>query len=107
MGTEGRGTAILIKEGIHFSNLKRLPSGRGMALHLQNICTITDYAPSGENKRREREDFFAVDVPNLIPNTPKAMILAGDFNCNLDSGDSTGRQNYSRALKNLIVNLDL
>jgi exonuclease III len=30
-GTEGRGTAILTKEGLTISNIKRLPSGRGMA----------------------------------------------------------------------------
>ena len=30
-GTEGRGTAILTKEGLSISNIKRLPSGRGMA----------------------------------------------------------------------------
>jgi endonuclease/exonuclease/phosphatase family metal-dependent hydrolase len=78
-----------------------------MALHLQNICIITVYAASGAKKRREREEFFAVDVPNLIPNTSTAMILTGDFNCIMDSWDSTGQQNYSSALKNLIVNLDL
>jgi endonuclease/exonuclease/phosphatase family metal-dependent hydrolase len=66
------------------------------------------YAPSGAKKRREREEFFAVDVPTLIPNTPTAMILSGDFNCILNSGDSTGqKKKYSWALKNLIVNLDL
>ena len=55
MGDEGRGTAILIKEGLNTGTLKRLPSGRGMALYVHNICIITVYAPSGAEKRRERE----------------------------------------------------
>jgi hypothetical protein len=39
MGDEGLGTAILIKKGLNTGTLKRLPSGRGMTLYVQNVCT--------------------------------------------------------------------
>jgi hypothetical protein len=31
LGSEGRGTAIVTKDGLDISNIKRLPSGRGIA----------------------------------------------------------------------------
>jgi exonuclease III len=37
IGAKVCGTAILTKEGPQSSNLKRLPSGRGMAIHMQDI----------------------------------------------------------------------
>jgi hypothetical protein len=48
-----------------------------------------------------------VEVPTLIPPTPTEMILAGDFKCIVNSMDSTGTNNCSRALQNLISQLDL
>jgi exonuclease III len=107
MGPEGRGTAILLKNDLESRNLRRLPSGRGMSIHVQELCLITVYAPSGAEKQREREDFFMLEVPNLIPTTPTEMILAGDLNCTLARADSTGPPNYSRALDIMIKTLDL
>jgi hypothetical protein len=78
-----------------------------MSITIKEICRITIYAPSGAEKKREREDFFLIEVPKLIPTTPTELILAGDFNCTLASPDSTGRTNYSRALDNMIKTLDL
>jgi exonuclease III len=67
------------------------------------------YAPSGAEKKREREAFFTHDVPKLIiQTTPTEIVLAGDFNCILDSKDSsTWHKNYSRALGNMINILEL
>jgi exonuclease III len=79
VGEERCVTAILIREGLRPENLKRLPSGRGMSMHVQGICIVTVYAPSGAGKR-EREDFFVSEVPTLLPTVPMEMILAGDFN---------------------------
>jgi exonuclease III len=50
MEPEGRGTAILLKNDLEARNLQHLPSGRGMSIHLQDICLITIYAPSGAEK---------------------------------------------------------
>ena len=74
---EGRGTAILIK-GLNTGTLKRRPSGRGMALYVQNICIITVYAPSGAEKRRERELLYGgsayIDTAN-----PNGNVTGGGF----------------------------
>jgi len=54
-GTEGRRTAILTKEGLNISSLKRLPSGRGKAAVYNGTWILNIYAPSGaERKKRER-----------------------------------------------------
>jgi hypothetical protein len=73
-----------------------------MALYVQNICVC-----SVRGGKKKRENFFTVEVPTLTPPTPTEMILAGDFNCIVNSMDSTGNNNCSRALQNLISQLDL
>jgi hypothetical protein len=50
-GTEGRGKAILTKDGLDVSNIKRLPSGRGMAAVFNGTWIVTVYAPSGAEKK--------------------------------------------------------
>ena len=49
---------------------------------------VNIYAPSGANKRQERESFYAQDVFNLLQMSPKlSWIWAGDYNCILDQID--------------------
>jgi exonuclease III len=98
-GTEKRGTAILIKEGITITDIKRIPSGRGIALNHNGIQIINIYAPSGTEKRNEREYFFNMELPHILPTTNTDMIIAGDFNCIVERTESTKSTNYSRALK--------
>jgi len=51
VGTEKRGTAFIIKEGLSITKVKRIPSGRGIAGLLKDTWIINIYAPSGaENK---------------------------------------------------------
>jgi endonuclease/exonuclease/phosphatase family metal-dependent hydrolase len=107
IGEERRGTAILIREGLRTENIKRLPSGRGMLIHVQGIYIVTVYAASGVGKRREREDFFVSEVPTFLPTVPMEMILAGDINCVLNNADSTGHNNYSTALWSFVTHSDL
>jgi exonuclease III len=57
IGTDGRETAILAKEGFTLTNIQRIPSGRGIAATLQGIRIVNIYAPSGSEKKREREAF--------------------------------------------------
>ena len=56
-GTDKRGTAILVKTGLQIQDIKRMPSGRGIAAMFQGIWIINIYAPSGAEKRVEREYF--------------------------------------------------
>ena len=101
-GAEGRGTAILTKEGLSISNIKRLLSGRGMAAIFNGTWILSIYAPSGAEKKTERERFYTNDLTQLLPTTHTELILAGDFNCILDTADSTGHKNFSRALASIV-----
>jgi hypothetical protein len=50
IGTDQCGTAILIKNGITITNVKRLPSGKGIPALFQRTWIIHAYAPSGVEK---------------------------------------------------------
>jgi hypothetical protein len=68
---------------------------------------INIYAPSGAEKRHDRETFFNSEVPKLLLGTPSKTILGCDFNCVLNKADCTGNFNYSRALHIMVRGLDL
>lgn len=106
-GTEGRGTAILTKEGLTATSIQRLPTGRGIAAEINGTWIINIYAPSGAEKRAERGYFLKNDVPVLMPPARRDTILAGDFNSVIDKRDSTSQNNTSRALATLIRGCDL
>lgn len=55
VGTLGRGTAKLHKLHLKIYRLKRIPTGRGSAVYLDNICLVNIYAPSGNANKPERE----------------------------------------------------
>jgi len=107
VGTMGRGTAILHKEDIQMHTIRRLPSGRGIAVYYNSICFINIYASSGTSKRMDREKFFNLDIINIIPQTPAEIILAGDFNCVQSDSDCTGHRYSSRTLEKLLQGLKL
>jgi exonuclease III len=107
IGTDSRGTAILAKERITLSNIQRLPWGRTIAATLNGIRLVNIYAPSGSQKRREREAFFNEGVVPMLPPARMEMIIAGDFNCVIATDDTTGHNNYSKALARLIQGLEL
>ena len=68
-------------------------------LYLVNV-----YAPSGNKKQKEREEFFEQELmQSLIVNTDN-IILAGDWNCVLSPNDSSRPKNtpISKTLKGII-----
>jgi hypothetical protein len=65
------------------------------------------YAPSGAEKKAERERFYTNDLPHLLPTTKSDMFPAGGFNCILETNDSTGQKRFSRALASILNELDL
>ena len=107
VGTDMRGTAILLKDGTPITDIKRIPSGRGMATILNGTWIVNIYAPSGAEKKNERETFYNTDLTYILPTAQADMILAGDFNCTLSKRDSTGTNNYRRALANIVNGFDL
>ena len=105
IGTDRRGTAVLAKDGLALLNVQRLPSGRRMSASFHGIFIVNIYAPSGAERRQEREAFYNTEVVQLIPSSSTAMRLAGDFNCVITNDDCTGQRNYSRTLARLIHGL--
>jgi len=106
VGTTGRSTAILHKLNIQFQRIERIPSWRGIAAYLDDICIINIYAPSGTAKRAEREEFFNTDITGLLTLSPVKLVIAGDFNCVLNN-DCTVQRTCSQALQILINGLKL
>jgi exonuclease III len=50
-GIDKRGTAILVREGLTLTDIRRLLSGRGIAGTYNDTNIINIYAPSGAEKR--------------------------------------------------------
>jgi exonuclease III len=82
-----------VKNGITTTYIKRKPSGRGMAVKLNGTWIINTYAPSGTEKKNERENFCNTDLTYTLPTAKAEVILAGDFDCILKNTDSTGAKN--------------
>ena len=106
-GSDKRGTAILVKTGLQIQDIKCIPSGRGIAAMFQGIWIINIYAPSGAEKRMEREYFLNTDVTFLLPTDSTEVLIAGDFKCVISQADYTGKPNMSRALTTLIRGMGL
>jgi exonuclease III len=107
LGNERRGTAILTRDGITVSQIKRIPSGRGMAVEIKGIWHINVYAPPGAERKLERERFFNNELPLILAVTPAEMLLVGDFNSIINKLDSTGNVSCSKALERLVSGLGL
>jgi len=106
-GTEGSGTAILTKAELTVTNTKRLPSGRGIASIINGTWITNIYARSGAEKNAERERFYTNDLPHILPTTKSDMNFAGEFNCILETNESTGQKHFSRVLESIVNELDL
>jgi len=78
-----------------------------MAAMYNGTFLVNIYAPSGAERKQEREGFYSVDIPYLLPATKTDVILAGDFNCTLSHSDATGQRNCIRALDSLVTGLGL
>jgi exonuclease III len=102
-----RGTAILVKYGIVVEEVKRLPTGRGIAAHVLNKWFINVYAPSGSEKRAESESFYSTDMVTLLPVSEVESVMGGDFNCVINRHDTTATFNPSRAINELICGIHL
>ena len=70
---------------------------------------INVYAPSGTNKKKEREEFFREKLIYYLRGNCENLILGGDFNCVISPRDvSSGNDSLvSKALMNLIKQVGL
>jgi exonuclease III len=107
IGTDRRGTAIMAKKCLEIKDVRRIPTGRGIAAQIGEIWIVNIYAPSGSARRREREHFYNVEIVTLLPQTVTEIIIAGDFNCTQEKSECTGTLNRSAALDTLVKGLGL
>jgi endonuclease/exonuclease/phosphatase family metal-dependent hydrolase len=103
IGTEGRWTAVLAKDVYTSTNIKRIPSGRGIAATFNGISIVKLYAPAGARNKRARKTFYNADVILLLDSPHTPTIIAEDFNCVLDAHDCTGQLSTCRAVKELVT----
>jgi exonuclease III len=89
LGTEGRGTAILTNDRLRVDHIKHIPSGRGVAVNLRGVWFVNVYAPSGAERKAERESFLNSDLLKILRATLAELLLAGDLNCIINTTDST------------------
>jgi exonuclease III len=59
-GTEKRGTAIATKEEINITEIKRLPTGRGRAVKLNDTWIINIYMLRQERRGKQKENTFSI-----------------------------------------------
>jgi exonuclease III len=107
IGTNLRVTAILTRTGLLVDEVRRLPKGTGIAISIQRVWYVRVYAPSGAERRADREAFFNTKLPLIWPATPTALLLVGDFNCIINRQDSTGNVPRSVALETFVRGMEL
>lgn len=103
-----RGTAILIRDVIEYSDVRYLDSTRGISVKVNNLRIVNVYAPSGSQNQTSRELFFSHDIFPIITGKEK-ILLGGDFNCIINDSDSTNPSysSKSKELKKLVSVLQL
>jgi exonuclease III len=75
-----RGTALLARNGFHFTNIATIPSRRAITSDFSGIPLIKFYAPSGTARRTEIEEFYNSELAEFYP-ASLPIIIGGDFNC--------------------------
>lgn len=104
---DNKGTAILLRKNIEFSNVLMNPNGRITSIHIGKLNFINVYAHSGSKYRKERDLLFSQDIVSHI-SCEQSNIILGDFNCILLKQDSNGVvKNFCPALQNLVSDLQL
>ena len=101
------GTALVWRENIPVTNVSTLVSCRAQVASLGEYQLMNIYAPSGSQKKYEREKFFSQDIFSLLlSNSSVSWFIGGDFNAVLAPIDIEGGVGFeskkSKALAELI-----
>lgn len=109
IGVTNKGTAILIRKTLKYSNLLMDPGGRIMSVSVDGLNLVNVYGHSGAQYRADRDAMFTDSIVAHF-NKPGTVcnFLAGDFNCVLDEKDCKGKMyNFSSGLKTVVEALEL
>lgn len=86
---DGKGTGILLRNNISYTNLVMNTNGRITSLVIDGVNFINVYAHSGSKYKRERDNLFTDEILVHLGEFKENVVL-GDFNCIIDKKDSTG-----------------
>lgn len=107
ISSDGKGTGILVRNNISFSNVIMNTSGRITSLVIDQVNFINVYAHSGSMYKKERDRLFTDEILIHLGEFRENVIL-GDFNCIIDKHDSNGSvKNICNGLKNMVKELEL
>lgn len=107
ISTDGKGTGILVRSNIEFSNVVMHTNGRMISCVIDGVNFINVYAHSGSKFKKERETLFTHEILIHLGEFKENIIL-GDFNCIIDKSDSSSSvKNLCNGLKKLVTELDL
>lgn len=107
VGINSRGTAILTKPGLELNNVECHPDGRIISGHLRDMLLVNVYAPSGTQNRIHRNDFYRDTITYFLRDGHNNILLGGDHNCVLRSGQSSGTPTICWPLQKLVEGLNL
>jgi exonuclease III len=62
IGTEGKGKAIITKEIYRMTNIRRIPTGRGISGRINGITTISLHETVGADRNRELDCLYSQDI---------------------------------------------
>ena len=80
IGPNGSGVGIALKKDLKHSQILKDGEGRILKCEIEGINLINIYAPSGREKRDDRNVFFSMKIVPYFSNTTGPTILLGDFN---------------------------
>ena len=107
-GDSLRGTAVIFRANLSPSDIEKSLCGRIIAVTINNIRLVNIYAPSGSNRRTERNLFFSQELIYFLRNINLPIVLCGDFNCVTDSTDQNSLPtNFCASLQRLCASLKL
>ena len=115
VGPNKRGTAVLLRKGVRAERTLLEPEGRLTAVQAGGIMFVCIYAPSGDQARQKRNEFFRRTIPAYVAMTKNPVVVLGDFNAieepgeraTLKGNDLVEKHCTSPALKELRIGLQL
>jgi exonuclease III len=72
-GTNKHGTAIVMRDMIHATDVEKLRNGRGIACKYNYVTLVNIHKPSGSTFKSDRERFFSTHFS--ISATPQSNVL--------------------------------
>ena len=100
------GTCCFVSNNLDFQNVKLDTNGRVIAFDIEDITFCNVYLPSGTDSamKKERENYVAEVLPQILINSKDYGCIGGDWNCIADLQDATknASSKISNNLKRLI-----